>query len=82
MSAREWLDGQMYSLVSLKIMITIKALRALITLEWAISLWSWSRRWGAINALHASGVSAVEASYDSMWHTSDHYRLAVWIMDI
>src|ERR1700753_3699369 len=78
-TAREWLNSQVYSLVSLKIMITIKALRALVALEWAIGLRSWRRSGRSVDALHTSGMSAVEACHDSRWHTSNHYSLAVGV---
>lgn len=38
MAAREWLHGQMDPLVSLKIVVAIEGLWALVTLEWSVIL--------------------------------------------
>ena len=67
--------------MSLKIVIAVEALRALITSERSIILWRGLLR-VAVHLLHLRSVPAVESMYHSVWHWSHHGHVAVGIADI
>jgi hypothetical protein len=70
MAAWEWLDGQMYALVPLQVVVAIEALWALITAKWAVIL-RILRLCMAVNVLQVCCVSAVEAVYHSRSHAAN-----------
>jgi hypothetical protein len=75
MTTREWFDCQMYPLMSLEVMVTIEALRTLITLEWSIIVGRLrGRMWRAVvHVLKTGCVAAVEVHH-SLWKiTNEHW---------
>ena len=78
MTTWEWLDSQMYPLVSLKIVIPVEALWTLIALEWSIVVRGLSRwvRSIVVHVLKASRMATIEVHH-ACWEIADqHWRSA------
>lgn len=83
MAARERLDGQMYPLVSLEVVVAVEALWALIASERSVVLWVGLLRMVAIQLVHGRGVTAVERWHHAMRHAASHQcNWTVWLVDI
>ena len=74
----EWFDCEMYPLVSLEVVVAVETLWTLIAPERPIILRA-GLLWMAVELLHLSCVSTVEAWHHAMRHSSDHLQMAVWI---
>ena len=66
----------------LQVVISIEALRALVTLERTVVRGLLLLRMVSIHMLHASGVSAVETRYHPMRHSTHQSQLSVRIVDV
>ena len=82
MSAREWLDGQVDTLVSFQVVISVEALGALIAFERSVVLWIRLSLGVAIHLLHMRSMSAVEPLHHRRWHAANERNLAVGVADI
>lgn len=69
-TAWEWLDSEMDALVSLKVVISIEALRTLIASEWPVILRIWWLR-VTVHGGHVRSMAAVEG-----WHHARRYGTA------
>jgi len=79
-AAREWLDGQVDSLVSLQIMVAIETLWALIALERSVvGCWAWAV---CVHGLDLGRVSTVVTLHHSCGHSTDEGKLVVWVVDV
>ena len=82
MAAREWLNGQMYPLMSLQIVIAIEALRTLVASERSIVLRA-CLLWMTIHVLPIRrSVSTIETRHDTVRQPTDHLKLPVRIAHI
>jgi hypothetical protein len=79
--AREGLDSQMNSLVSLQVMIAIEALWTLITLEWPVVRSRLLMGRVAEKMRHGRCMAAVEPWYHAGVHTNQS-KAAVRVLDI
>lgn len=70
MIAREWLDCQMYPLVSLQVVVAVEALRALVTLERSVICSRLLVRRVAKEVRHGRSVAAVEAWHHARVHAN------------
>ena len=73
----------MNALVSLQIVVTVEALRALITLERPIVLWIWlGLRVVAVHVLHVSCMPTVVCWHHRRRHAPDQSKLTVGVSDV
>lgn len=83
MAAWKWLHRQMNSLVPLQVVISIKALWALVATEWPVVWWIGLLRVMSVHLRVLSSVAAVESGHHAMWHaTSNQGDLAAGVIDI
>ena len=80
-TTRERLDGKMYPLMPLQIVIAVEALRTLVAPEWAIILWVrlW---WVAIHLVHLGCVATVVATHHAVLHAADQSKLSIRVADV
>jgi hypothetical protein len=81
-TAWEWLDGKMDTLVSLEIVVTIETLRALIALEWTLVLRWCLSGWWAIHLLHGGCVTTVESRHHIRRKAADEHGLTVGVVQV
>ena len=81
MAAREWFDGQMYPLMSFKIMVAVEALRALVASERPVVLRT-GLLWVTVELLDMCSMPTIEALHHTVWHTAYHLKLAIWVAHI
>ena len=82
MATGERLNSQMNPLMTLQVVISIEALRALVTLERTVVRGLLLLRMVSIHMLHASGVSTVETRHHPMRHSAHQSQLSVRIVDV
>ena len=82
MATREWLDGQVYPLVSLQVVVTVEALRALIATEWSVVGRVGVTCLSTVQVLHLCHMAAVERHSHLVRHAADEGELAVGVADV
>lgn len=69
--------------MSFQIVVTVEALRALITLERSIVLWIWlGLRVVAVHVLHVRCVPTIVCWHHGGWHAPNQSKLAVGVTNI
>jgi hypothetical protein len=81
-SAREGFDGQVYALVTLEIVISVEALRALVAAEWSVGLRVvlWHRV--AVQLLHSCVSAVVVHGHAMVRHAVDERELSVRVANV
>jgi len=85
MSTWERLDSKVYPLMPLQIMISVEALRTLVTLEGPLAVWR--LLWVTVHLLHLCRMPTVEAilrhaARHSRRHPPNDGHLSVWTMQV
>ena len=79
MTAGEWLDCEMYSLVPLEIVVAVEALWALVALEWTVVGWAWLGMAVSIH-LHVSCSTTVVSSDHAVVHAAKKSEMIVGVV--
>lgn len=82
-AARERLDGQVNSLMSLQVMIPVEALWALVASERSVVLCIWLLWVVAIQLMHLGCMATIEAWHHAVWHSaSNQGKLTVRVCNV
>ena len=72
----------MYPLMPLQVVISIEALRTLITPEWPVVCWTLLLR-VTVHLLHVCNVATVHAAgHHTVWQSTNHLKLTTRIVNV
>jgi len=82
MAAWEWLHSKMNALVSLQVVISVEALRALVATEWPVVSRVRMATLVSVHLLHLRHMAAVHGHRHLVGHVADKRELSIRIVDI